>query len=93
MNTNDSTYSKSEAQHDVNRKRTRSFNSCFYNFYTEGKIIRPEILKEQQYAHLQTSFKQESNSKTMQVLSARGWGNTSSPVQDLFGLRKLYNLL
>ena len=39
------------------------------NFYTEGKIIRPEILKEQQNAHLQTSFKQESNSKTMQVLS------------------------
>ena len=63
------------------------------NFYTEGKIIRPEILKEQQNAHLQTSIKQESNSKTMQVLSARGWGNTSSPVQDLFGLRKLYNLL
>ena len=93
INTIDPSCSMSEAKHEASRKCTPSPTSYFYPYSLRRKI-KMAIIKEQPNAYLQRSSKRQSNSKSKQTLGEMcRCSNTSSHVQDLFGLRKLYNLL
>ena len=77
----------SEAKHEASRKCTPSPTSYFYPYSLRRKI-KMAIIKDQPNAYLQRSSKRQSNSKSKQTLGEMcRCSNTSSHVQDLFGLR------